>query len=208
MKKDQFAFLMGGLAFGILFGFGLFWAYGNRPTPGGRAENGEVPATRGPMAPTQAPMGGAPPAAGGGAPMVARVQELKRAIQANPALLEPHMELAHLYHDAGMWKEAIAVYEKAVELAPRNPDLLTDLGVCFQEDNQLERALESFRRAQESSPAHWQSLYNIVVVAGFGLGRLDEAQQALDRLAQVNPGAPNLDRLREGLAKAKQGSPG
>lgn len=201
MKKDQFAFLMGGLAFGILFGFGLFWAYGHRPIPSAAEEVGEVPAPKGPMAPTQAPSGGA-------APMVARVQELKRAIQADPRQLDPVRELAHLYHDAGMWSDAISVYEKAVELAPDNPDLWTDLGVCLQEMNQLDRALESFRHAQKLSPTHWQSLYNIVVVAGFGLGRFDEAQQALDRLATVHPEAPNLDRLREGLAKAKQGSPG
>jgi tetratricopeptide (TPR) repeat protein len=102
-----------------------------------------------------------------------------------------------------MWAEAVSYYERAVEASPKDPDLMTDLGVCYQNLEEFDRALELFARAQEADPRHWQSLYNIVIVAGFNLGQLDQADAALQRLIEIQPSAPNIDRLRETLEHAR-----
>jgi tetratricopeptide (TPR) repeat protein len=204
MKRESLAFLVGGLAFGILFGYGFFHAIANRPDRE-RVQTAQeaAPSPAGPMAPTQA--GGS-----AAAPMLEEVNALKTALQANPNDLRALTRLANLLHDAGMWSQAATLYERAVRLSPNEPNLLTDLGICYQNLKEYDKALEQFARAQKVSPDHWQSLYNTVVVAGFDLGRLDDAATALKRLEEVNPAAPNLPQLKEALAKAREerASPG
>ena len=102
-------------------------------------------------------------------------------------------------HDAGMWPQATVLYERATRLAPDEPNLLTDLGICYQNQKMFDKALAEFERAQKADPSHWQSLYNTVIVAGFDLRRYDDAREGARKLEKIHPQAPNLP--------AAQGSP-
>jgi tetratricopeptide (TPR) repeat protein len=203
LKKDHLAFLLGGLAFGFLLGFALFRAIETRPGNAAAASGEtEIPAPMGPGAPTET-MGGGAPSSGGGAPMMAEINALKERLQKDPKDVQAWSRLANIYQDAGMYKPALEFYTRAVEILPNNADLLTDMGICYQELKQYDAALGVLERAQKADPTHWQSLYNIVVVAGLEMRRFDQADAALARLQQIRPDAPNLDRLREALAKAR-----
>jgi len=196
------AFLFGGLAFGFLLGFGLFRAIDTRPgRAGGPAASAEVPSPMGPAA----PMGSAAPtqASGGGPPMMAEINALKERVQKDPKDVQSLTRLANIYQDAGMFEPSIAFYQRAIELMPNNANLLTDMGICYQGLKQFDKSLELLESAQKADPANWQSLYNIVVVAGLEMGRFDKADAALARLQQIRPDAPNLDQLREALNKAR-----
>jgi regulator of sirC expression with transglutaminase-like and TPR domain len=197
LKKDHLAFLFGGLAFGFLLGFGLFRVIETRP---GRATTdaaapAEIPGPMGPAAPSQTE--------GGGAPMMAEINALKERVQSDPKDVGAWTRLANLYQDVGMFEPAIEFYNRAIELAPTDANLLTDLGICYQKTKQFDRALDSLERAQKADPANWQSLYNIVVVAGLEMRRLDKADAALARLEKIHPDAPNLGQLREALDKVR-----
>jgi tetratricopeptide (TPR) repeat protein len=195
------AFLFGGLAFGFLLGFGLFRAIDTRP---GRASaetaSNEIPGPMGPAAPTQTTGGGG---GGGGAPMMAEINALKERVSSNPKDVQAWSRLANIYQDAGMFEPAIGFYQRAVELLPNNANLLTDMAICYQEQKQFDKALELLERAQKADPANWQSLYNIVVVAGLEMRRFERADAALARLQEIHPDAPNLLELREALGKAR-----
>ncbi len=208
MKKDQLAFLFGGLAFGFLLGFGLFRAIDTRPgQTTGPAASSEIPSPMGPAAPmgSGTPMGSGAPtqAAGGGAPMLAEINALKERVQKDPKDVQAWARLANIYQDSGMFEPAIEFYKRASELQPDNANLLTDTGICYQELKQFDTALELLERAQKADPSHWQSLYNIVVVAGLDLRRFDRADAALAQLQQLRPDAPNLAELREALNKVR-----
>jgi tetratricopeptide (TPR) repeat protein len=200
VKRDNLAYLISGLFYGALIGFGAFYLYEHRP--------GSPPATSAPIAPSPA----GPPApgqqAGGpgaaGAPMMEEINALKHRLKDAPDDPQALIRLANLYHDVEMWPQAVEYYERAIEVVPGNPDLLTDLGVCYQNEQEFDRALEMFDRAQEADPSHWQSLYNIVIVAGLVQGELDRAEAALARLQEVNPSAPRLDWLRANLQHARE----
>ena len=190
------AFLLGGLAFGFLLGFALFRAIETRPgRDAAPAASAEIPSPMGPAAPTQT--------AGGAAPMIAEINALKERVQSNPKDAAAWTRLANLYQDAGMFQPAIEFYQRAIELAPTDANLLTDLGICYQEVKQFDRALESLERAQKADPGNWQSLYNIVVVAGLEMRRFEQADAALAQLERIRPDAPNLGRLREALDRAR-----
>jgi tetratricopeptide (TPR) repeat protein len=206
VKKDQVAFLVGGLAFGFLLGFAAYHTFWALPGTAEAAAQSAPPRPAGPTAMTQAPPS-SPPQAAGGAPMVAEIDALKRRFQENPKDLEAATRLAHLHHDVGMWREAIAFYARAIELSPQDPDLLTDKGVCHQEVGEFEQALRLFSRAQEVAPGHWQSLHNQAVVLGFRLGRYDEAAEALARLGAARPDF-DLEGIRNALdaERARRGN--
>ena len=202
MKKEHMAFLFGGLAFGFLLGFGLFRSIETRPgTSAGPAASNEVTSPMGPAA----PMGGTVPSqsSGGGAPMLAEINALKDRVQKDSKDAAAWTRLANIYQDAGMFEPAIQFYQRASELRPNDANLLTDMGICYQELKQFDRALELLEQAQKADPANWQSLYNIVVVAGLDLNRFERADAALAQLEKLRPDAPNLAGLREALDRAR-----
>ena len=201
LKKDHMAFLFAGLAFGFLLGFGLFRVLATRPgAETVAAAEGDVPGPMGPAAPTQT---GGGSGGGGGAPMMAEINALKERVSKDPNDVAAWTRLANLFQDAGMFEPAIEIYLRAVKLAPNDANLLTDLGICYQETKQFDKALEHLERAQKADPANWQSLYNIVVVAGLEMRRFDRADAAMARLRQIRPDAPNLAQLQDALAKAR-----
>ena len=85
-----------------------------------------------------------------------------------------------------------------VELRPGDPNManvLSDLGVTYQELGEFDQALEIFRRVQSMAPDHWQSLYNQVVVLAFSKKEIDEAKKVLVELQRVQPNNPDVARL-------------
>jgi len=202
MKKDQLAFLLGGLAFGLLFGFGAYHVWYAAPHV-----DGTKPFAN-PVAQAQASMpasGPTPPAGGGSvqAPMVAQINELKRQLQQDPKDFVTLVRLGNLYFDVQMWDQAAGYYERAVEVRPEDADVLTDLGTTYRGMGQPDKALDAFARASAADPRHFQSLFNTVIVAGFDLGQFDRAEQAMQALEGLTPRPPRLDELRRALDDAR-----
>jgi len=196
LTKENVAYLVGGIAFGFVFGFGAFHAVTNRPSRPLEARESEATGPAGPMAPTQSG-----PASGASAPMLQEINALKLRVQEKPDDLQALTRLANLYHDAGLFQQALGFYEKAAELSPGDPDLLTDYGTTLQALGESERALLQFARAQKVNPRHWQSLYNTAVVLGFHMHRYDEAEAAIRRVEDIiGTGNPDVAKLRDALA--------
>ncbi len=235
MKKEQAAFLIGGLVFGVLLGYGLFNAVEDRPREGGSSA-AAIAGPAGPPAPTQVAGGG------GGAPAMVQINELKRRLEQNPgdvpALLqlgdlyrqinrwdeasgyydraaavqpdnlELQLALAHASQDSGRCEQAVPYYPRVLEGKPRDPDVLTDLGVCFRSLGRFEEALEQFRSASAADPKHWQSVYNTAVVTGFDLNRHEQADEAVQRLRTLRPDSPEVGRLADSLARHREAAKG
>jgi tetratricopeptide (TPR) repeat protein len=207
LKKDHLAFLFGGLAFGFLLGFGLFKAIETRPGASTAEAASAIPSPAGPAAPNAAMGGGAPQATGGGAPMMAEINALKERVTKDRGDADAWTRLGNIYHDAGMFDQAVEFYLRAAEIRPNDAAVLTDAGICYQQLHQNDKALGMFERAQKADPNNWQSLYNTVVVAGLEMGRFDKADAAMARLEQIRPDAPNLAQLKQALDGARSAVP-
>jgi len=200
VKREQLFFLIGGFAFGILVGFALFHALDNPPAlPEGAA-----------------PMGGGAPSSGamagggsvGGAPMVKRINQLRRELDQDPQNMAAAVELADIYQSASMWDQAAGFYEQALDLEAEHPQLLVNLGLCYRGLGRFEEALEVFEAANRLEPQNWQSLFNKVVVAALDLQRFEVAVAAMNALEKMPavPGGPDeaqLSELREWLVAAQ-----
>jgi Flp pilus assembly protein TadD len=88
-------------------------------------------------------------------------------------------------------------------LKPESPDVLSDLGVTYREQGQYDQALELFHKAQSLDPNHWRSLYNEVVVLAFDQRNLDDADRVLQRLQQLQPGNPDVQKLAAEVERSR-----
>jgi tetratricopeptide (TPR) repeat protein len=203
VRKDQLVFLLGGLAFGFLFGFGVYHTWYAAPDLDNRG-GGAGPAAAAPAGQPSQGMGQPDSAA----PMVAEINQLKRMIQDDPHNVAAFVRLGNLHYDVQMWEQAAGYYESALQLQPDNPDVITDLGVCYRGMGQFEQALEMFSRANEINPDHPQSLFNVVIVAGFDLKQWDRAEEALSALEAMDPTPPRTDELRQALERERSAAGG
>ncbi len=114
--------------------------------------------------------------------LLAALRDLTRT---EPTQATAHASLAALVLSLGSQKEAIASYEKAVELDPR-PVWLRELGRCYETTGQLPQALSAFMRVAELLPqdANAQTEYGMLRLAA---GHVDAALDALSRALALDP---------------------
>jgi hypothetical protein len=147
-------------------------------------------------------------AAGGGAPPMAAVQQLRDYVATHPKDADAVLKLANMNFDISNWGRARDLYTQYLGLRDPNPDVLTDLGTCYRQLRQFDRALEQFRRAQKLAPGHWKSLFAEVVVLAFDLDQRDAADQAFARLQAAAPGQPEVAQLGAEMQRRRAAAPG
>lgn len=175
---------------------------------------GYVLAERQPVPPAAA-LRQAPPAAAGGAlpeghppideraaavnqrlqERVSEIQGLLAASPDDPGLLAA---MGNAYFDAERWQDARLWYERSLEAAAGDPNVMTDLAVVYRNLGESQRAVQLLERVLSARPEHWQALYNKVVILHFDLHRHDEAAAALGELQAMrdeNPSIPDLSGL-------------
>lgn len=132
------------------------------------------------------------------------IESLEQYLATNPDDAEATLQLANLSFDLRNWTRCAEMYRRYLELRPGDPDVLSDLGVCYREMGEAERALEVFDRAQEIEPDHWQSRFNEVVVLAFDRRDFDAAERVLDELRAIQPGNPDVEALAEEVARRRE----
>lgn len=118
------------------------------------------------------------------------------ANELKPDLLDVYLNLSLLEELDGDIDRAIAVAEKAVQLAPDNPDTLFQWGRLYFNRNQaedLERAREIFLRVVALRPNYANALYALGVIAE-RQGKDGEALGWYEKVQQIDP--KNTDVLR------------
>ncbi len=213
MKRENASFLLGGIFFGFILGTLFAHYFLQAPVPAAPGAGMAAPVN--PSDPTGgggAPGGGAP-AMGGGAPggeqMMQQVQQeiaqLKKALEANPKDAAVLGQLGDLYYDAGMFDKASDFYTRSLESSPGNPNVSTDLGICFQRLGRPDDAIKQFRVSIGIDPRHWQSWLNLGIVSLFDKRDLKTAEEAFAKVKELNPGADQLPQLQQALDRVKAG---
>lgn len=138
----------------------------------------------------------------------ARVRELARAKQSSSGSASAAEQLANGWlaranqlYDKGQWDEAKNAFLKYLEESPEDVSAMADLGVCYKELGDYDRALRNFDRALVLDPGHWQAIYNKIIVLGFHVGKKDEAKKLMRDLRRLQPTNPDVARLAQDVAK-------
>ena len=148
--------------------------------------------------------------AGGGAPVdySKRIAEAEKLVAREPANIRAWIMLGNDYFDTDQPQKAINAYQKALELDPNNPDVLTDQGVMYQRVQWFDKAAANFLKAQEINPRHLQSLYNLGIVYAQHLNQPDKAIAAWSRYLELEPANPNAPQVRMMIEDVKAKSAG
>jgi tetratricopeptide (TPR) repeat protein len=125
---------------------------------------------------------------------------LRSLLMADPKNLAALIELGNLYYDQGQFAQAVEWYGKALEIAPRNPNVRTDRGTSYWNINRPDEAIVEFKKSLQVDPEHQQTLYNLGLVYLQGKNNVAEAKKAWQTLLKVNPNHPNHADIERQLA--------
>lgn len=197
-NRDHLLFLIVGLMIGFVAAYAAFESIGSQQ-PARLAQGGQ---------------GTAPPgqaqgqAAGQQGPSftMADVQQLDEYVSQNPEDTQALLQLGNMNFEMGNWPRSAELYERYLELAPRNADVLSDLAVSYREQQQLQRALQLLDEAQELDPTHWPSRFNEVIILALDLEDYEAAEATLDELRELRPDDPNVERLATEVERRKNGA--
>ncbi len=71
---------------------------------------------------------------------------------------------ADAYRAEGKLDEALMCYEQALELAPKNPEALKNVGRAYGDLEQLDNAVEYYLKALALDDAYWRASHNLSIV--------------------------------------------
>lgn len=105
------------------------------------------------------------------------------------------------------WERAINAYRKALEEFPEDTSALTSLGLALLQENDLKGALAVYQRSAALNPNDPVAIEKSADILE-RLGRLDEAAQAYNAVAEVHLTRRDVDKAIENWQRATQLAPG
>ena len=141
--------------------------------------------------------------------MVAQaVAPLLANLQTNPNDFETIVKVANLYYDGQQYSDASQYYERALQIQPKNADVLTDFGTSLWYTGDPDKAIAEFQTALKYEPGRASTLFNLGIVRWQGKQDPKGAVQAWEELLQKNPNYPDKEKLQEFIDRAKQHAKG
>jgi Flp pilus assembly protein TadD len=137
-----------------------------------------------------------PAATATGNPMGTVMQQLaalKEAVAKNPNDADSLVQLGDMYMQAAKFPQAAEYLQRALAIRD-DAAVRMDLGICYKQTNQPEKALAEFQRSAAMAPDQWQPLFN-EAIALVDLQRIDEARTVAAKLQKMRPDDPEVQKL-------------
>ena len=110
----------------------------------------------------------------------AAIHAYERAVAANPALLDAHINLGWLLHEAGRLAQAERAYRDAIKACGNDPMLLYNLGVLLHDMDRKSEAIEAYQAALGGNPGLADCHYNLALLCE----ELEQPKAAIRHMAQ------------------------
>ncbi len=95
---------------------------------------------------------------------LARINELEKAIEANPSNAEALLELANRLQDAKFLPRAVEAYKKYLSLKPKDADARVDMAICFYESGDVRTATKEIETVLAQQPKHQMAMFNLGIM--------------------------------------------
>lgn len=136
------------------------------------------------------------------------VAPLLATLKDSPNDFEIIVKVANLYYDGQQYSDAGKYYERALQIQPKNADVLTDFGTSLWYTGDVDKAIAEFQTALKYEPGRASTLFNLGIVRWQGKKDPKGAVQAWEELLQKNPDYPDKEKLQEFIDRAKQHAKG
>jgi tetratricopeptide (TPR) repeat protein len=117
-----------------------------------------------------------------------------------------HAAVGQAYHDAGLVREAIDEYQKAVNLCPHFADLQTKLGSLLREANDLPNARAHYEAALETKPNYVPARLQLGVIL-LTLGEPIAAEEHWKYVISLEPENSQAKMYIRMLERTRSGAP-
>ena len=101
-------------------------------------------------------------------------------------LANQHASLGDIYQGIGLYTEAIAEYEKALQLRPQFLDIKLKLAVCLREEGNYPASIKKLSEVAKANPKFTQARVQLGVTA-YASGDKKKALLAWKEVLKVNP---------------------
>jgi len=108
------------------------------------------------------------------------IQAYRRAVASNPTLLDAHINLGWLLHEARRLPEAEQVYRAAIAACGPDPGLMYNFGVLLHDMNRGPEAIAAYESALQGNPDLADAHYNLALL----YEELKQPKAAIRHMAQ------------------------
>ncbi len=197
MTKDNLMFAIIGLLLGFIIGFMVHSVLSQREA-----------APRSPMQQTQSMPPNHPPVAGDqggdtGQQMLASVQTAMKQARENPNDFEAQVTAAKLEYQIQRFDQAIEYLLAANKIKPTDADVVAMLAVANLDGGHFDAAEKWYRAALIKTPND-VPLLDGLCAALLSKGDAKAAEEAINKLAKVDPTNQDLAQFRDKLAALKK----
>lgn len=130
------------------------------------------------------------------APLLAKVKT-------NPKDFETWRQLGNIYFDGQAYPQALEYYGKALEIDPKNPDVLTDYGTAIWYTGNADKAIEEFNKSLSIRPNNAATMFNLGIVKWQGKKDPAGAVVVWEQLLKTNPNYEQKDQVQMLIERAK-----
>jgi tetratricopeptide (TPR) repeat protein len=125
------------------------------------------------------------------------IDYFQQALKLNPRHLLSLDNLGNAYRTQKRWDEARKVLERALEIAPDDPEANYSLGMVFAQEKDTDKAYEHLQRALKERPVYPEALNNLGILYLL-TQRRDQAVASFEECIRV---APTFDQAYLNLAR-------
>ncbi len=135
-----------------------------------------------------------------------RIVQAEKIVSQDPKNLNAWISLGNDYFDTEQSQKAINAYNKALEIEPNNPNVLTDQGVMFRKVGWYDKALANFEKAIKIDPNHLQSLYNAGIVCSVDLKQPEKATPYWSKYLKIDSNSPTAIQIKDLMEQPGKGA--
>ena len=128
------------------------------------------------------------------------INKLEEIVKSNPTNHEALLSLGHLLNDNGFHERAIEKYETYLKGHGDNVDVIVDMGVCYFEMKNYDKAINVIKSALAINPKHQIANFNLGIV-NLANNNPSEAKLWWEKARDINPNS-NIGKKAEELLKS------
>jgi len=204
MTRDNLLFAIIGILIGFIIGFMLANSIltreaATRATPLSASQQGQN------LPPNHPPVNGSGDQSGDPQQTFTQVQEAMKQAREHPDDFDAQLTAAKLEYQIQRFDQAIEYLLIANKLKPNDFNVMGMLGEANMDGGHLEAAEKWYRAALQRKPtevAFLDGLCNVLLKKGDARA----AEEAINKLAKLDPSVDDLPQFRERLATLKSGS--
>ena len=133
-----------------------------------------------------------------------QAEPLLATLKHDPTDVQTLNKTALTYKAAHQFQEAIAYFQKALAIDPKNVPIRTDMASCMYYSGDVDGAITELQKSLTYNPRHAGTLMNLGIIKWQGKQDVSGAITAWQTLLRLNPDFPQKNVIEHLIEQAKQ----